>query len=44
MDKQIKVMDTVEMNFTPKELSLEKPIQNLFDECLSFISTASFEM
>ncbi len=44
MDKQTKVMDTVEMNFTPTELSLEKPIQNLFDECLSFISTASFEI
>lgn len=44
MDKQTKVKDTVEMNFTPKELSLEKPIQNLFDECLSFISKTSFEI
>lgn len=44
MDKQTKVKDTVEMKFTPKELSLEKPIQDLFDKCLSFISTASFEI
>ena len=43
MDEQTKVMDTMKIDFTPIELSLEKPIQNLFDECLSFISTASFE-
>jgi hypothetical protein len=43
MDKQTKVMDTVEMNFTP-EASLEKPIEDLFNECLSFISVASFEI
>ena len=43
MDKQTKVMDTVEM-ITPVEKSLEKPIQELFDECLSFISINSFEI
>lgn len=40
MDKQTKVMDTMEMN----TVSLEKPIQDLFEECLSFISVASFEV
>lgn len=40
MDKQTKVMDTMEM----KTVSLEKPIQDLFEECLSFISVASFEV
>ncbi len=40
MDKQTKVMDTMEM----KTVSLEKPIQDLFDECLSFISVTSFEV
>jgi len=40
MDKQTKVMDAKEM----KTVSLEKPIQDLFEECLSFISTASFEI
>jgi hypothetical protein len=44
MDKQTKVMDTVEMNFTPIDKSIEKPIQELFDECLSFISINSFEI
>ena len=44
MDKQPKVMDTVEINFTPVEASLEKPIRELFDECLSFISIASFDI
>ena len=40
MDKQTKVMDAMEM----KTVSLEKPIQDLFEECLSFISVASFEI
>lgn len=40
MDKQTKVMDTMEM----KTVSLEKPIQDLFDVCLSFISVTSFEV
>lgn len=44
MDKLTKVMDTLEINFTPTELSLEKPIKDLFDECLSFISMANFEI
>lgn len=43
MDKQSKVMDTVEMNFIQNEQPIEETIQKLFDECLSFISMSSFE-
>lgn len=44
MDNKAKVMDTKEMKFTPNKVSIEKPIKDLFDECLSFISMASFEI
>ncbi len=43
MNNQSKVMDTVEMKFTPIEKPIEETIQKLFDECLSFISISNFE-
>ncbi len=43
MDNKSKVMEIADTKIETQKVSLEKPLQELFDECLSFISVSSFE-